>query len=215
MTPVLSLSSSPPNPKVCRRVEEHLETGWAAAGAKLSAELVFFFLCLEKPSWYLCEQKQRAGLNRDPVLQVSKWLILSYMILEKDRNMGALDMKTICPDFFKGTEPWKTTDHWADFADWMKDHDPMKVDKDSEERYNLLNPTFFIFGEKDHTISYDQITLLEEKLKQYCKVAYKIKVYPGQVHGFAQLKPEDMKPDDKPYIEEARKDMIDWIKIFI
>ncbi|NXG35114.1 CMBL Carboxymethylenebutenolidase, partial [Dromaius novaehollandiae] len=173
----------------------------------------------------------------------------------------------ICPDFFKGKEPWKTTDHWADFADWMKDHDPMKVDReadvvlkylkeqcgakkigivgfswggmavhhlmlknpqlnagvslygriirDSEERYNLLNPTFFIFGEKDHTISYDQITLLEEKLKQYCKVAYKIKVYPGQVHGFAQLKPEDMKPQDKPYIEEARQDMIDWIKMYI
>lgn len=60
-----------------------------------------------------------------------------------------------------------------------------------------------------------QIILLEEKLKQYCKVAYKIKVYPGQVHGFAQLKPEDMKPDDKPYIEEARRDMIDWIKMFI
>ncbi|XP_068787516.1 carboxymethylenebutenolidase homolog isoform X2 [Struthio camelus] len=143
----------------------------------------------------------------------------------------------ICPDFLKGKEPWKTTDHWADFADWMKDHDPMKVDReadvvlkylkeqcgakkigiirDSEERYNLLNPTFFIFGEKDHTISYDQITLLEEKLKQYCKVAYKIKVYPGQVHGFAQLKPEDMKPQDKPYIEEARQDMIDWIKMYI
>ncbi|XP_009069605.1 PREDICTED: carboxymethylenebutenolidase homolog [Acanthisitta chloris] len=172
----------------------------------------------------------------------------------------------ICPDFFKGSEPWKSTDHWGDFADWMKDHDPMKVDKeadvvlkylkeqcgakkigivgfswggmavhhlmlknpqliagvshygiirDSEERYNLLNPTFFIFGEKDHTISLDQVTLLEEKLQQYCKVQYKIKVYPGQVHGFAQLKPEDMKPDDKPYIEEARKDMIDWIKMFV
>lgn len=60
-----------------------------------------------------------------------------------------------------------------------------------------------------------QITLLDEKLKQYCKVPYKIKVYPGQVHGFAQLKPEDMKPADKPYIEEARKDMVDWIKTFI
>uniref|UniRef100_A0A8C2YDF9 Carboxymethylenebutenolidase homolog n=1 Tax=Coturnix japonica TaxID=93934 RepID=A0A8C2YDF9_COTJA len=165
-----------------------------------------------------------------------------------------------------GKDPWKTTDHWHDFADWMKEHDPMKVDReadvvlkylkeqcgakkigivgfswggmavhhlmlknpqlsagvslygiirDSEERYDLLNPTFFIFGEKDHTISHDQITLLDEKLKQYCKVPYKIKVYPGQVHGFAQLKPEDMKPVDKPYIEEARKDMIDWIKTFI
>lgn len=70
MTPVLSLSSSPPNPKVCRRVEEHLETGWAAAGAKLSAELVSSFLRLEKSSWYLTEQKKRAGLNQDPVLQV-------------------------------------------------------------------------------------------------------------------------------------------------
>ncbi|NWV63289.1 CMBL Carboxymethylenebutenolidase, partial [Malurus elegans] len=115
----------------------------------------------------------------------------------------------ICPDFFKGTKPWTSTDHWADFSDWMKNHDPMKVDKeadvvlkylkeqcgakkigivgfswggmavhhlmlknpqltagvslygrivrDSEERYNLLNPTFFIFGEKDHTISLDQV----------------------------------------------------------
>ncbi|KAJ7397269.1 hypothetical protein BTVI_136969 [Pitangus sulphuratus] len=128
MTLVLSLSSSLPNPKVCRRVEEHLETGWAAPGAKLSAELVFFFLCLKKSSWCLTEQKKQAGLEQDPILQ---------------------------------------------------------------------------------------IFLLEEKLKQYCKVSYKIKVYPGQVHGFAQLKPEDMKPDDKPYIEEARKDMIDWIKMFV
>ncbi|OPJ76480.1 carboxymethylenebutenolidase-like protein [Patagioenas fasciata monilis] len=230
------------------------------------ASLAQVFPSTEKSSWYLSEQKQQAGLKQDPALQVSKCRILLYMILGKDLHMGVLDMKTICPDFFKGTEPWKSTDHWADFADWMKEHDPMKVDKetdvtlkylkeqcgakkigiagfswggmaahhlmlknsqlaagvslygiirDSEERYDLLNPTFFIFGEKDHTISYDQITLLEDKLKQYCRVAYKIKVYPGQVHGFAQLKPEDMKPEDKPYIEEARKDMIDWIKQFI
>lgn len=72
MTPVLSLSSSPPKPKACRRVEEHPETGWAAAGAKLSAELVFLFLRLEKSSWYLTEQKQRTGLKQDPVLQVCK-----------------------------------------------------------------------------------------------------------------------------------------------
>lgn len=73
-----------------------------------------------------------------------------------------------------------------------------------EKTHNIMEKLFLL-----------QITLLEEKLKQYCKVAYKIKVYPGQVHGFAQLKPEDMKPDDKPYIEEARKDMIDWLKMFI
>uniref|UniRef100_A0A8D0KZ53 Carboxymethylenebutenolidase homolog n=1 Tax=Strix occidentalis caurina TaxID=311401 RepID=A0A8D0KZ53_STROC len=157
---------------------------------------------------------------------------------------------TICPDFFKGTDPWKTTDHWADFADWMKDHDPTKVDKEADvvlkylkeqcgakkigivgfswggmavHHLMLKNPQLTagvsLYGSVEHmeiiwahmTIV---ITLLEEKLKQYCKVAYKLKVYPGQVHGFAQLKPEDMKPDDKPYIEEARRDMIDWIKMF-
>ncbi|XP_074842063.1 carboxymethylenebutenolidase homolog [Carettochelys insculpta] len=87
--------------------------------------------------------------------------------------------------------------------------------RDSDDRYNLLNPTFFIFGEKDHTISYDQIILLEKNLKQYCQVEYRIKVYPGQVHGFAELKPEDMKPWDKPYIEEARRDMMNWLKAHI
>ncbi|XP_016848432.2 carboxymethylenebutenolidase homolog isoform X1 [Anolis carolinensis] len=173
---------------------------------------------------------------------------------------------TICPDFFLGKEPWKPNNHWHDFADWLKERDPMKVDKttavfmkclkekykamkigvvgfswggmavhhlmlknpelkagisdygiirDSEDRYNLLNPTFFIFGGNDHTISPEQVTLLERKLKDYCTVDYKIKVYPGQVHGFAQCKPEDMKPKDVPFMEEARMDMIDWLNRYI
>lgn len=60
-----------------------------------------------------------------------------------------------------------------------------------------------------------QISLLEEKLSEYCKVNYKIKVYPGQVHGFAQCKPEDMKPKDVPYTEEARMDLIEWLNRYI
>uniref|UniRef100_A0A8C5RH28 Carboxymethylenebutenolidase homolog n=1 Tax=Laticauda laticaudata TaxID=8630 RepID=A0A8C5RH28_LATLA len=173
---------------------------------------------------------------------------------------------TICPDFFLGKVPWTPNDHWQNFGDWLKNRDPMKVDKtvdmvlkylkeqynaigigivgfswggmavhhmmltnpelkagvslygiirDSETRYNLLNPTFFIFGEKDHTISLKQISLLEEKLTEYCNVNYKIKVYPGQVHGFAQCKPEDMKPKDEPYAEEARMDLIEWLNRYI
>lgn len=35
--------------------------------------------------------------------------------------------------------------------------------RDSEERYSLLNPTFFIFGEKDHTISLDQVSCCSGK----------------------------------------------------
>ncbi|KAM3841818.1 carboxymethylenebutenolidase homolog [Vipera latastei] len=90
-----------------------------------------------------------------------------------------------------------------------------EIIRDSETRYNLLNPTFFIFGEKDHTISLEQISLLEKKLTEYCTVNYKIKVYPGQVHGFAQCKPEDMKPEDVPYAEEARMDLIQWLNRYI
>nr|XP_056718910.1 carboxymethylenebutenolidase homolog [Euleptes europaea] len=87
--------------------------------------------------------------------------------------------------------------------------------RDSEDRYNLLNPTFFIFGEKDHTISKDQVTLLEQKLMEYCRVDYRVKVYPGQVHGFAQCKPEDTRPKDVPYIEEARIDMLEWLNRYL
>uniref|UniRef100_A0A8D0C9Y4 Carboxymethylenebutenolidase homolog n=1 Tax=Salvator merianae TaxID=96440 RepID=A0A8D0C9Y4_SALMN len=88
--------------------------------------------------------------------------------------------------------------------------------RNSKDRYDLLNPTFFIFGGKDHTISPEQVTLLEENLKKYCKVDYKVKVYPGQVHGFAQYKPEDIiRPENAPYIEEARMDMINWLNKYI
>lgn len=47
MTLEWSLSSSLPNPKICRRVEEHLKTGWAAPGAKLSARTGFLFMFRE------------------------------------------------------------------------------------------------------------------------------------------------------------------------
>lgn len=173
---------------------------------------------------------------------------------------------TICPDFFLGKAPWTANDHWQDFADWLKQREPTKVDKtadtiikylkgqfnakkigivgfswggmavhhlmlknpelkagvsfygiirNSNDRYNLLNPTFFVFGEKDHTISLDQVTLLQQKLKEYCTVPYKVKVYPGQHHGFAQGKPEDAWPKDLPYMEEARMDMLDWLNTYI
>ncbi|CAM5111036.1 unnamed protein product [Natator depressus] len=87
--------------------------------------------------------------------------------------------------------------------------------RDSDDRYNLLKPTFFIFGEKDDVIPLDQVTLLEQKLKQHCKVDYRVKTYPGQTHGFVHRRREDINPQDKPYIEEARKDMISWLNKYI
>ncbi|XP_060110042.1 carboxymethylenebutenolidase homolog [Heteronotia binoei] len=85
----------------------------------------------------------------------------------------------------------------------------------AEGRYNLLNPTFFIFGEKDEFIPLDQVSILEQKLKEECKVNFEVKIYPGQTHGFVHRKKDDMNAKDKPYIEEGRKDMIDWLNRYI
>ncbi|XP_073188457.1 carboxymethylenebutenolidase homolog isoform X2 [Lepidochelys kempii] len=84
-----------------------------------------------------------------------------------------------------------------------------------EDRYSLLHPTFFIFGESDDYIPLEQVTLLEQKLKQHCKVDYRVKIYPGQTHGFVHRRREDINPQDKPYIEEARKDMIYWLNKYL
>ncbi|NXE22858.1 CMBL Carboxymethylenebutenolidase, partial [Ardeotis kori] len=59
------------------------------------------------------------------------------------------------------------------------------------------------------------ITLLEQKLKKNCEVDYEVKIYPGQTHGFVHRTREDISPQDKPYIEEGRKDMINWLNKYI
>ncbi|XP_025911222.1 carboxymethylenebutenolidase homolog, partial [Apteryx rowi] len=84
-----------------------------------------------------------------------------------------------------------------------------------EDRYSLLHPTLFIFAEKDDHIPLEQVTLLEQKLKENCKADYEVKIYPGQTHGFVHRKREDINPQDKPYIEEGRKDMINWLNKYI
>ncbi|KFW67750.1 Carboxymethylenebutenolidase [Pygoscelis adeliae] len=87
--------------------------------------------------------------------------------------------------------------------------------KDSDDISNLLNPTFFIFAEKDDFIPLHQVTLLEQKLKKNCKVDFEVKIYPGQTHGFVHRRGEDTSPQDKPYIEEGRTDMINWLNKYI
>ncbi|NXF84706.1 CMBL Carboxymethylenebutenolidase, partial [Eubucco bourcierii] len=84
-----------------------------------------------------------------------------------------------------------------------------------EDRSSLLHPTFFIFAEKDEVIPLEEVTRLEQKLKENCKVEYKVKIYPGQTHGFVHRKREDINPQDKPYIEEGRKDMINWLNKYL
>ncbi|GAB0183326.1 carboxymethylenebutenolidase [Grus japonensis] len=84
-----------------------------------------------------------------------------------------------------------------------------------DDRSSLLHPTFFIFAEMDEYIPLEQVTLLEQKLKQNCKVDYEVKIYPGQTHGFVHRKREDINPQDKPYIEEGRKDMINWLNKYL
>ncbi|XP_037136289.1 carboxymethylenebutenolidase homolog [Syngnathus acus] len=88
----------------------------------------------------------------------------------------------------------------------------IKLEKD---RYDLKSPTLFIFGENDNIIPLDQVSALEAKLKEKCTVDYQVKIFPGQDHGFAHRKREDISPTDEPKILEARADMINWLNKYI
>ncbi|XDA85007.1 hypothetical protein R6Z07F_014794 [Ovis aries] len=83
--------------------------------------------------------------------------------------------------------------------------------KDAEDVYSLKNPTLFIFAENDAVIPLEQVSLLTQKLKEHCKVEYQIKTFSGQTHGFVHRKREDCSPEDKPYIDEARRNLLEWL----
>ncbi|XP_060755987.1 carboxymethylenebutenolidase homolog isoform X2 [Neoarius graeffei] len=87
--------------------------------------------------------------------------------------------------------------------------------QEQEDRYELKSPTLFIFGEKDTVIPLDQVTSLEAKLKDTCTVDFKVKIFPNQTHGFVHRKREDVNPADRPYIQEAREDMINWLNKYM
>ncbi|XP_023678188.1 carboxymethylenebutenolidase homolog [Paramormyrops kingsleyae] len=87
--------------------------------------------------------------------------------------------------------------------------------RDDEDRYNLRSPTLFIFGENDAVIPLDQVTVLEKKLQEKCTVDFQVKIFPGQTHGFVHRKREDINPSDSPFIQEARMDMLNWLKKYV
>lgn len=59
------------------------------------------------------------------------------------------------------------------------------------------------------------MSTLEVKLKEKCMVDYQVKVFPGQTHGFVHRKREDVNPVDKPCIQEARMDMLNWFNKYM
>nr|XP_057915866.1 carboxymethylenebutenolidase homolog [Doryrhamphus excisus]XP_057915867.1 carboxymethylenebutenolidase homolog [Doryrhamphus excisus]XP_057915868.1 carboxymethylenebutenolidase homolog [Doryrhamphus excisus]XP_057915869.1 carboxymethylenebutenolidase homolog [Doryrhamphus excisus] len=87
--------------------------------------------------------------------------------------------------------------------------------EEGEDKYDLKSPTLFIFAENDNFIPLDQVSRLEAKLEEKCNVDYQVKVFPGQSHGFAHRKREDINPMDEPRIQEARTDMINWLNKYI
>lgn len=87
--------------------------------------------------------------------------------------------------------------------------------KDSEDVYDLKNPTLFIFAENDVVIPLEQVSLLTQKLKQHCRVDHQVKTFTGQTHGFVHRKKEDCQPADKPYIDEARRNLVEWLHKFV
>ncbi|XP_037311561.2 carboxymethylenebutenolidase homolog [Pungitius pungitius] len=87
--------------------------------------------------------------------------------------------------------------------------------REREDKYELKVPTLFVFAEKDNVIPLDQVSLLEAQLKEKCTADYQVKVFPGQTHGFAHRKREDINPTDTPSILEARADMLNWLKKYM
>ncbi|XP_062376715.1 carboxymethylenebutenolidase homolog [Sardina pilchardus] len=87
--------------------------------------------------------------------------------------------------------------------------------REREDRYQLKSPTLFIFAENDAVIPLDQVKVLEELLQEKCKVNFQVKIFPGQTHGFVHRKREDINPADKPFIQEARTDMLNWLKKYM
>lgn len=57
--------------------------------------------------------------------------------------------------------------------------------------------------------------VLEAKLKEKCTVDYQVKIFSGQTHGFVHRKREDINPADKPSIQEARADMLNWLNKYM
>ncbi|KAK2510070.1 hypothetical protein MC885_003108 [Smutsia gigantea] len=119
---------------------------------------------------------------------------------------------TIVPAFF------------VDQEEWMKDnHKPLPkpevlgttqnpgIVRYSQDVHSLKNPTLFIFAENDAVIPLEQVALLTQKLKEHCQVEYQIKIFSGQTHGFVHRKKEACSPEDKPYIDEAGRNLIEWL----
>ncbi|CAN9506187.1 unnamed protein product [Ophioblennius macclurei] len=75
----------------------------------------------------------------------------------------------------------------------------------------LKSPTLFIYAENDLYVPLEQVNELHAKLKEKCSVDYQVKIFPGQTHGFAHRKREDVNPQDKASIQEARTDMLNWL----
>lgn len=87
--------------------------------------------------------------------------------------------------------------------------------RDTEDKYDLKSPTLFIFGGNDDLIPAEQVSVLETNLKEKCKIDYQVKTFPGQSHGFVHRKREDINPADKPSIQEARMDMLNWLNKYM
>lgn len=87
--------------------------------------------------------------------------------------------------------------------------------RDMEDKYDLKSPTLFIFGGNDGLIPAEQVSVLETNLKEKCKIDYQVKTFPGQSHGFVHRKREDINLADKPSIQEARMDMLNWLNKYM
>ncbi|KAJ3611523.1 hypothetical protein NHX12_021538 [Muraenolepis orangiensis] len=87
--------------------------------------------------------------------------------------------------------------------------------RETEHCFDLKSPLLFIFAEKDTVVPLEQVSVLEAGLKEKCTVDYRVKIFPGQSHGFVHRKREDINPADQPLVQEARSDMLSWLNTYM
>ncbi|KAF3828776.1 hypothetical protein GH733_004682, partial [Mirounga leonina] len=81
----------------------------------------------------------------------------------------------------------------------------------SERIWRTENMARFLKSYYRKIFLHHQVSLLTQKLKKHCKVEYQIKTFSGQTHGFVHRKREDCSAEDKPYIDEARRNLLEWL----
>lgn len=77
----------------------------------------------------------------------------------------------ICPDFYVGKEPWKPSDDWSTFPDWLKDRKPTDINRQRTQRhpsFAYLNVTVEHLKRFDYYVFKSDFCLVSAEKSMQC-----------------------------------------------